>query len=189
MMRLFPGALLATSVLWACESGHAVITGDSLTIDPCVQGQPRTWRPFRMEMDRLTWNRPDEDVGILTMQAGFRDPNRTDLVVLEFRDPSHLEAQVQQRPGWETTLPEAGRVSLSLKETCPDGREPLQTRTGRIRLERFDLSFGGGIAGMAWFDLQDPRKGDDFPAVGAGMVLDFSVDLTEKDPRTGGGRR
>jgi len=181
--------LIGIATLYACESGHGLLTGESLTVDPCADGKPRTWEPFRMEMDRLIWDRPDADVGMLTLQAGFRDPNRTDLVVVEFRDVEALEARVREAPGLEVPLPEAGRVSLSMNGTCPDGREPLVSQEGRIRLDRFDLSFGGGIAGTARFDLKNPRKGEDSPPAGTGMVLDFSVDLTEKDPRTGDGRR
>jgi len=188
-LRAVPAVLTWISTLLACESGQAVLTGESLTVDPCGDGKPRTWQPFRMEMDRLSWNRPTSDVGILTLQRGFRDPNRTDLVVLEIRDVEGLEARVREQPGIEAPLPEAGRLSLSMNETCPDGREPLETRTGRLRLESFDLSFGGRIAGTAWFDLEDTRQEEEAVPAGIGMRLDFAVDLTEKDPRTGEGRR
>lgn len=188
-MRTLPGLLASMATFLACEAGHAVMTGESLIVDPCANGKPRIWQPFRLEMDRLIWDRPVADVGILTLQAGYRDPNRTDLAVMEFRDVDALEARVRVEPGLELPLPDAGRLSLSMNGSCPDAREPLVTRGGRIRLDRFDLSFGGRIAGTAWFDLEDPRNAGDSPPVGVAMTLDFSVDLTEKDPRTGGGRR
>jgi hypothetical protein len=180
---------VCTLVLTACESGHAVLTGESLTVTPCADGKARIWKPFRMEMDRLSWNRPAPDVGILTLQRGFRDPNGSDLLVLEFRDIEGLETMVREQPGSEVPLPEAGRLSLSLNLTCPDKREPLESGAGRLRLEAFDLSFGGRIAGTAWFDLADARQGEEADPAGIGMMLDFAVDLTEKDPRTGEGRR
>lgn len=188
-MRTLPGLLAWMTTLLACEAGHAVMTGDSLTVDPCADGSPRTWQPVRLEMDRLVWDRPVADVGILTLQAGFRDPNGTDLAVLEFHDVEALEARARKEPGFEMPLPDAGRLSLSMNGSCPDARTSLVTRQGRIRLDRFDLSFGGRIAGTAWFDLWDPRNSEGSPPAGVGMTLDFSVDLTEKDPRTGGGRR
>lgn len=188
-MRSLPLLMASVVGLSACESGHAVLTGASLTVDPCRDGSPRTWQPFRLQMDRLIWNRPDATVGILTLQAGFGDPNGTDLAVLEFRDVEVLEERVRQQPGLELPLPDVGRLSLSVHASCSDAREPLVSQGGWIRLDQFDLSFGGRLAGTARFDLRDPRLGEDSQPVGTEMVLEFAVDLTEKDPRTGAGRR
>lgn len=178
-------ALALLAGLGACaDDDTGRLTGDRLTISPCNDG-PRTFEPFRYDFDRLAWIQAIDDAGTLELRQGHRNPNESDLMVLQFTDlPATREAWTQA-PDQPLALDDDGiRVSLLLNARCPDQTQPLVARTGTLYLDAFDTGDGGRLTGRAEFDLIDARDQDnpDAEVAGSGMHLFFDLGVRRGAP-------
>jgi hypothetical protein len=171
----------------ACNGGGGRLFGPTLTMAPCRDSTPRTFAPVDFTFDRVSWTRQGA-LATMQMRRGWRDPTASDLVVLQFSDVAAVKALWEASPDTPFAFDGLARVALVLNQRCPDAVQPLEARSGTMELVGFDLAVGGFITGTARFDLVDTRAAADAPPAGPDMVLDFHVDLTQKDPATGDGR-
>jgi hypothetical protein len=172
----------------ACGEQGATLTGDSLVVTPCDDGRSLVMAPVDMSFDRLEWLRNSDDVGMLYIRQGWRDPTISNAVSVQFLDlPALLEAR-RLSPGIPIPMEGLARVTLTLEARCPDAVQPLEARTGTLTLSQIDLLPAGRIAGTVHFDLLDQRADPSAPPAGLNLTLTFSKDLNDKDPLTGWGR-
>jgi hypothetical protein len=190
-LRNLAGAACLLSLalpLAACGGhDHARLTGESLAVDPCRGDAARLFAPVDLSFDRALWNRA-ADVAILHLRRGWRDPNDSDQLALEIADLPALLARRSLDPAADMPFDGQVRIALVLGQDCPDMVQSLEAREGAIRFHEVDLAVGGRLSGMAFFDLRDTRAGPGEPPAGVNLVLDFEIDLSDKDPETGEGR-
>lgn len=178
-------ATIVTSGAWACGNEDlAVLKAASLTVNPCSDGEPRIFEPFRMEAGFLRWYEMD-GIGFLEMQDGYQAATLSDAVYLQVSDTDELEGILAASPGASLELDgEFIRLSVVLAGTCPDTTQPMVAGPGRITFDEFDSRLDGRIAGSATFDLLDGRTlGEEEALVLASDAsLTFSLEVRRGPP-------
>lgn len=178
---LLVGALAAV----ACStSDYSVLEAQTLTISPCEDGLPRTFSPFVFRADLLRWFSA-ENVGTIEMRAGYRPSVISDEAVLQMADLRAIVEARTSNPNQAFPLDgQALRLSLSLLETCPDQRQPIEARDGEITFTRFEPWKGGSIAGFGRFALYDRRSleaGEKTPLV-KDVTFEFAMKVRSGPP-------
>jgi hypothetical protein len=176
LLRLFI-VMIIVGVLQACAEDTGRLVGDSLTIDPCVDGRAKVIEPLRIGFPFQAWFSLEESVGMIDLRRDHRAATQTDVLVIQFTDLQAAMAAWQESP--EDPLPIDDsfiRVSLAMQRTCPDTTTPLVGTDGLLYLNLFDTHVGGRIEGHAVFDLRDGRDLDRLlPPAGSALALEFGM--------------
>jgi len=147
------GAALA--VVAGCGEDSALITAASLTLDPCKDGKPRTFEPFRFEADLLRWYGASGG-GQVEMRRGWKASTMSDQAVLQFPDLDAVRARMDA--GEDVPIDgKVARMSIALRATCPGSGAALAARDGVMQVTSLDTSVGGRIAGAGTFDIWEER--------------------------------
>lgn len=162
-MRPMLLSLLAMGALTACSTGETgVVEGDSLLVRDCTSpGADRLFEPFVMHPDSYIVHEWGNEVYV-RMQTSGRIAQQTNVFVLEILDIAAVQADVAAEPGAALSLDNiAIRAGLSLYESCPATRDPLQARGGTVRFNRFGIDDGGIMdVELSGFDLVNERTGE-----------------------------
>ena len=169
-------AVLASASLAGCGDDWARIEATNLTLDPCHGGEARTFAPFVLAADLVTWYSGGGG-GQVAMRRGWKAWTKSDGAVLQFPDLSQVRALIEA--GEAVPLDDKkARLSLVLRATCPDSTVALVGRDGSIKFSSFDTSTGGTIAGSGHFDLYDERGYEEGAApLAPGATISFSFEV------------
>lgn len=169
--------ILLIFLLAACSTGETgVVDGDSLLVHDCMSpGADRLFQPFVMHPDSYIVHQWANEAYV-RLQTSGRIAQETNIFVLELLDVAAVQADIAAEPGSALSLDNITmRAGLSLYESGPATRDPLQARGGTIRFNRFGLDDGGIMdVELSGFDLVNERTGE---VAGRGFRAAARIDI------------